>query len=581
MSDPETDTPAEHEPPELGRPGSRLTVSTAAEAAWQASMRTPSEAESEDGGLPDPASVHTGRRGLIVSAVHEAASAQSNAAAALQSEPPASPDDPADSPASAEPTASTAGHDSADHPEPRRIPLGPALRGLSAALLVVYGTVLAWAVPLIGSGWLAPWPMYVGMGVAGAVAIAALRPARAQILAWLALFWVAWIVTLPLGAYWDPEIRASSNAQDSVYASALTMLALVGLGLARPGAFRWLWLSVVVTTLPIAIREAVWGDYLYPWHGVAGAPVAVFVNPNNYATILVLAVGISLGWMSERITRPARWALGALAAVCAWLVTATQSRAALVALALVIVASAVLAAERHRPRWRRRIVEAARRAVNRGRRTRVALVGAALALPAAIAAAALAALVFPGDDETLRSDGLRAEMVSFALDRWWEHPWFGTGAGTFERLWAAGPSETPRPWVPPHNAFAEILSESGLVVTAPLVVLLVLLAWYAARPLVAGVTRLIARLIPETEAAGPIEPTGPRTPSADRAGHDAPCPCGLDRLASRHLVAMHLIAFVLAGVVISSPLAWFPWWLMLSGAVAVTVTCRRPAIFSE
>lgn len=593
----EADTPDGSDPPEpagaaiespsaTGELRSGLTVSTVTEAAWEASRRPtepapsapvtseqPAGQELEQGAVEQSAEP-PGKRGLVVSAVRDAMSAQSSAAVNIETSP-APPADPANATSPTTPPT--------DDPEPRRIRMRPVLSALAAILTVVYGTTLAWAVPLIGTAGFNPWPMYLGMAVAGAVALAVLRPPRPVALWLSALFWVCWISTIPLGALWSPDTKATANAQASVYASALAMLALVGLGLARPAAVRWLWLSVVLTTLPLAVREAVFGDYLYPWHGVIGAPVAVFVNPNNYATILVLMVGIALGWMTEPVSRAARWALGALSVVCIWLVFATTSRAALAALVIAVAASALLAAERGGVRHR--ATDALRAAAHRRPRTWAAFT----ALFAVAAAALLLGQLLPGDEATLRSDSLRARFVTFALERWREHPWFGTGAGTFESLWTATPG-TSRPSVPPHNGFVEILSENGLVAALPLAALLAVLTWQAARPLIAAIVRFIARLSPEPpagpgatdDAAAPVRPgpaTAPTAPTATPVTATptpaSPRSTGLDAVGSRHLLGMHLLTFVLAGVVISSPLAWFPWWMMLAGAVITAASRPR------
>lgn len=538
MTFPETDRshdPSSEEPvsaPEV-EPTQRsgLSISAVSDVAWKTSTT-----QADPLASPEPST----SQGLVVSAVRDAARAQTWAAGVLT-------------------TAGTADSDA----EPRRIPASALFSALAGALVVGYGTVLAWAVPLIGSAGVDPWPMYLTMGVAGVVALFALRPRPTVTLGLLTVFWVCWVATLPLGTYWSPDARASVNAQASVYASALTMLALVGLGLTRPAAFRWLWLSVVLTTLPLALREAVFGEYLYPWHGALGAPVAVFVNPNNYATILVLMVGIALGWMTERIPRPARWGLGMLVAVCVWLIGATTSRAALLALVLVFAASALLAAERLG--LRRRFATRARE-FGRQRPWFWVATGASLLVAVAVAAAAavsVLARVLPGDDETVRSDNLRIEFVAFALRQWRENPWFGTGAGTYERLWTTDPTATTtRPSVPPHNGFVEILSENGLVVAAPLCLLVLALAWYAVRPLVASIVRFATALVSDPAPRAPSN----RTAHARATSSDS-LPKGLDHAGSRHLVAMHVLAFVLAGLVISSPLPWFPWWLMLAGAV--------------
>lgn len=429
-------------------------------------------------------------------------------------------------------TAVSGGHDvtpAVSVRERRRPPWG--VMGVTA-----YGTALAWTMVWIATIGIDPWPVY---GVAAAAGVVGLIRARHRlgsvVLGLTVVFWTTWIIAIPHGPVWSWEDGGGPAALASAQAAGLAMLALVGMGLRDPRAFLWMWLGVVLTSLPIGLREALTGEHLYPWTGVPTAPVSVFINTNNYAAVLVVMVTLASGWALTTRSRLGRACLIALAACCAWLVWMTESRAGLVALLAGLTLTTVTAwrltrVRRGAPSWTGRLAERAQ--VLHGR-----AVGAGLALAAllALVGRALAHLLFPGDESTVRSDDLRHDLVHFALARWREHPWFGSGAGSFEGLWAP----TGGPVVPPHNGFVELLAENGLLVAGWLFAVLALLAALAAWP-----------VRTDAEASRPAREQAVRI------------------ITMQHLLAANLLGFVLAGVVVSSPLPWFPWWLMLSGAVA-------------
>lgn len=401
--------------------------------------------------------------------------------------------------------------------------------------VTAYGTALAWTMVWIATIGIDPWPVY---GVAAAAGVVGLIRARHRVgsvlLGLTAVFWTTWIIAIPHGPVWSWEDGAGPAALASAQAAGLATLALVGMGLRDPRAFSWMWLGVVLTTLPIGVREAFTGEHLYPWTGAPSAPVSVFTNTNNYAAVLVVMVTLASGWALSTRSGLGRVCLIALAACCAWLVWMTQSRAALVALLAGLALTAVTA-------WRLVLVRdnpsRMSRFAARVRPLPLGALGVGLVLVALLAllGQAFASLLFPGDDSTVRSDDLRRDLVRFALARWREHPWFGSGAGSFEGLWAP----TGGPVVPPHNGFVELLAENGLLVAGWLFAVLALLTVSAAWPVRGG-----------AEASRPAREHAMRV------------------ITMQHLLAANLLGFVLAGVVVSSPLPWFPWWLMLSGAVA-------------
>ncbi|GMA38624.1 hypothetical protein GCM10025883_06690 [Mobilicoccus caccae] len=91
--------------------------------------------------------------------------------------------------------------------------------------------------------------------------------------------------------------------------------------------------------------------------------------------------------------------------------------------------------------------------------------------------------------------------------------------------------------LPLHHTFVEILTEYGLLVFVPFVVVLVMIAWRAVR-------------IPRR---------------ASTLGR----PTSLDDAGARYLTFVFFVGFVMAGVVTSSALRWTPWWLMLASLVVL------------
>ncbi|WP_168583408.1 O-antigen ligase family protein [Gephyromycinifex aptenodytis] len=436
--------------------------------------------------------------------------------------------------------------------------LGSLLR-LSAIAFTFLVTALFVAVyQLLGPT--APWLIYGGAAFAGLLCVPGARPYRNAAVVALVGLWACFAATAAEATLWNPTWKIVINDTRGFTAAALIT---VGITLMSRGrlqsavALRALWLAVFALSAPMGIWEMLSGEHplrpaTSPWTGPPHSPSSYFVNPNNYAVILVVTIGIALLWLTERTSRWWRICLLLATLVASILLWQTQSRAGVAGALVAALGAGLLAAGRagllaRGAHWRRRHPFA----------LRIVGAGAALALLCAFAIPSLAArnpvlsLLLPGDADTVRSDSARLALIRHGIDFWRTSPWTGIGAARYEwALAAVDHPDVPRV-LPAHNGFVELLAERGLAMAAPLAVLLVVLAWRAIRP-AQGVTRRD----PQHSEPGAAFVTG-------RPRH-------LDERGGRCLLALYLAGFALAGVVVSSPLMWFPWWLLLASATSTS-----------
>lgn len=434
-----------------------------------------------------------------------------------------------------------------------------ATKALAPGAIALLGMLLAWygQISLRVTG---PERLAL-LALAGAIALLAVaslvrltwwrsRPVLAWLASWAGLAASAALTWrgLPVGE--RPalgQIRAVVSARDEVAllaAGALAGTALIVLSRGeRRGVrgFRWLWLGVLATTAPVALREILTDQHIVvtrwiEWYFTPHTPAATFANPNNYGCVLVAVVGTLLAWSLDQIPRWASTALVALAAFALWLTWTTLSRGAFAAIAVQLVMVGIgLAARLDVPRRLRR--SALARALTAALGTVVAA-----ALVAAFLVPALAArnplLRAPKAGETA-SDAQRLDLIRAGLRYWRSSPWVGTGPGTYEyHLTMEKPPGVADPTINAHNAFVEILSQYGVLGAVPLVALLGLLLWYAVRPGAEGV--------PEART-----------------------------ISLRVELACLLVAYAVTAVVVSSALALLLWYVMLAHAVAVAWTLDR------
>jgi len=434
-----------------------------------------------------------------------------------------------------------------------RSPRGIALaRAAAPWSIAVLGVLLAWYSQIsLRVGGLGRVPLALVVVAIGAIALAnvahsrwwRIRPVQAWLAWWLAMAVAAALTwrSLPVGE--DrvlAEVRAVVTAREEMALLAAGAVAgTVLIGTARGSrrgvaGFRWLWLGVLLSTAPVALWEIATDQHIVvtrwlDWYFTPHTPAATFANPNNYGCVLVAVVGTLLAWSLDAVSRWLAALLLALAACAAWLTWATLSRGAFAAIAVQVLIAVIGLAARRGWLARMRATPQNRRRSAAGGVVLVLLAAATFVVPALAARNPLLRAPKAGEGA---SDDARIELVRAAVRYWQSSPLVGTGPGTYEyHLTMERPAGVPDPTTNAHNAFAEILSQYGLLGSVPLVVLLGLLLWYVVRP--------------------------------------AP------DIARRVELACVLVAFVVTGLVVSSALALPLWFVMLAHAVAVGWSLQR------
>ncbi|MEP7159918.1 MAG: O-antigen ligase family protein [Dermatophilaceae bacterium] len=483
---------------------------------------------------------------------------------------------------------------------PRAAHLLARIGRLSPAALILLGLLLAWATqvsPRLQGAWrfgAGALGLCVGVVVLSAAASTQWWRSR-TVWAWLA-FWMVWVATLPwtlrpasmptpdpIGAAREaqqvaaglkypiqvPPLSGGDEVTQLALAAAVTGAMLLLAGGTRRGvlAFRALWLAVLWSTAPVAIREVVADRHIITtkydvWFFAPHTPAGPFQNPNNYACVLACAVGVLLVWVLDTSSRWWAGVLLASVALAAALEFTTGGRAALVAIVLQVLAALAVALRRRglsghasmgagRSTWRRAVV------VGAGVLVGSALVVLALVVPALTSRNPLTRLFATGDGDAAAYDSLRFDLTRTGLRYWWEHPWLGTGAGTFEtRLATELPHDVSNQTINLHNAFVEILSQYGVVVFAPFALLLLVLAWRVVdkRPLRHRPPRSTRSRAPESPRSGVLV--------AESRGSAQ----GVRRANYRLELASLLMMIAVTGVVVSSALALPMWFVMIAHA---------------
>lgn len=426
------------------------------------------------------------------------------------------------------------------------------LGGVAAFVVVIVLFYVGWApvVQLLAEArvW---WAFFaLSFAVALVCCVNARRQNCAPVVAFVG-FWCVWLVSLPLWSDVSVDKRVFTGTARSVLACALlaAALALLGRGTLRGArAFRTGWLIVVASTAAMGVAEVLTQQHYSPygpWLPPPWSPAGPFTNPNNFAVVLLLGVGLALCRMTERMPTWRRVALGGLVLVCVGLIVTTLSRAALAAVPLMALVAVHL--EWRRPGGTGSLWSVLRRNTSRGMVTAAVAIGGVGALLLLLPGSPLRRFLFPADDATEAADNLRLMLVRAGLDVWSTSPITGIGGGLSPAVVAKAHPEIGRV-IPLHNGFIQILVEYGLVVGLPLVVVLTVVAVRAATW---------------------------RRPSRTVSGRIHGRPRSLDSSGAAHLVAVYLVCFMLAGVLTSSPVLWMPWWAMLAGAVTCTWALPR------
>ncbi|GMA38653.1 hypothetical protein GCM10025883_06980 [Mobilicoccus caccae] len=387
------------------------------------------------------------------------------------------------------------------------------------------------------------WPAYLGLLAAGVLLSVRTRVWRSPAVWLFLLFWIVLGAWMPYALDVAPHTRlAEREAVGLGYCAALSVAVLLAGGRAGLRWWRIGWLLGLLLVGGVGVWELVTGDHLwvtperpFPFRGRVA--VATYINPNNFGIVLLSMIVALLAWRATARDRRVRIALVAAAVGAGLLVLASQSRAAVLGLVLVLALEMA------------RVVAArpglVRDAVTRHLRLTVtALVVVALAVISTFVVPALATrnpilrmIQDAMQPETGQSDLLRVALIRVSLRYLAESGYLGTGAGSFEPIMWNDPNSGIAIDANLHNAFFELLSQYGVVVGAALALvptLLLVVAWRS---------RLSARLRPQVAIV-------------------------------RTEMLGHLLVFVALGFTASSSLALPVWWLMLANACACAAALR-------
>jgi O-antigen ligase len=283
-------------------------------------------------------------------------------------------------------------------------------------------------------------------------------PEQQRGLAWLMLGWLFWL----------PASLAFSQAPGLSLPQAAMLLCLplawlAGRELERRGQLGWL----LEYGLPVLLLVLLaWGLLQGP-NTVTQKPQGPFNDPNTYAALLnLLTLPLLARYLAADLALAPRWlrtgqlALLAGAALVAFLVS---SRGA--ALAAVLVLPPLL--------W------LARKQSNFGRKLALLASVALLAYLAALAVSGGLSVAQRLVDTVQGGDPLRLMLLRSAWLAIMDHPWLGTGLGTFRLLYAQYrfPDETGTAggWV--HNDYLQVWLEAGLPMLLMLLGLVLWLVW--------------------------------------------------------------------------------------------------------
>lgn len=417
--------------------------------------------------------------------------------------------------------------------------------------------------PLARAGVL--WPIYYAFAL---LALALLWRSGVWRCVEALLFFTFWAVLASWAGFAlriTPDPRLGELEVRALTACAIVSIAVV-LGSRGDRAGVWAlragWLIGMGATCGIGVWEILTGHHLWittarPWpFGPGTVPAATFINPNNFSVALVgmlVAALAALASVTSRsyASRPLRALFGALAALAVVMIAFTESRAGMLGVVIVLSLEA----------RRRLITAAAGRPLSHVFRERcsgrwvwvigsvaalVAVLVAGFTVPALAARNPLQTLISDAfREETARSDSLRIDLLAVAWGYLRDSNWVGTGAGSFEPILWNDPTSGIDVDTNLHNAFVELLSQYGVVVFAPLAMVLVTLVW-------AGARRTPARPV-----------------AANRHGdNDSSAIPDLDvgGIARTELLG-YLAAYVLLGITASSALALQLWWLMLASSI--------------
>lgn len=276
-------------------------------------------------------------------------------------------------------------------------------------------------------------------------------------LGWLMLGWLAW---LPLSLTWSMSPGLSLPQMAPLLCLPLGWFA--GRLMRERGQLDGFLKIVLPGTLIVLL---VWGWVSGPDESFNAKMRGPFNDPNTYAAILnLLALPILSRYLAADLVRTAVWwRTGHLALMACWLLALflVASRGAF--LVLLVVSPFVMWSVRHRPGFARKVLLLA------------VVMGVAYGM-ADLAREGMSSVVLRLTDTLQQGDPARLMLLTSTWYMVQEHPWLGTGLGTFRLLYPRyrDPSEigTGGGWV--HNDYMQIWAEAGLPM---LLLLLGMVAW--------------------------------------------------------------------------------------------------------
>lgn len=288
--------------------------------------------------------------------------------------------------------------------------------------------------------------------------------------AWPAGLMLAWLLWLPFSLSWSIAPGLSLD-----YLGGLLCLPLAWLvGVANREQLNR-WLEVLLPGLLLVL--VLWGWQQGP-ETYTTKPQGPFNDPNTYAAVLnLLALPLLAGYLAQdmHVAPPLRRiGMLALLGITGFVAMLVSSRGATLALALVV--PILLWHGRHSPDFSRKLWSLGV--------ISVAAYSAALAATSELWAGK--AVIYRLAQTVQHGDQSRLDLMYSAWLMIQEHPWLGSGLGTFRLLYAQFrmPSEfgTAGGWV--HNDYLQLWQEAGL----PMLLILLGITFWVARMLTSAMS---------------------------------------------------------------------------------------------
>lgn len=294
--------------------------------------------------------------------------------------------------------------------------------------------------------------------LAGTIGVRSLPPRSA--LAWLMLGWLVW---LPASLAWS--LSPGFALPQAAVLACLPLGWIVGSALHKRGQL----VGLLEWGFPILLLILVLWGLLQGPYTLTAKPQGPFNDPNTYAALLnLLALPVLARYLAADIARLPAWqrtAQLALLAGVAFVAFLTASRGA--TLALLLVLPLLLWVARSQPTFARKLAS-------------LGVVTGVAYMSALVATGGMSSLGQRLVNTAEEGDPTRIMLIRSAWHMIQDHPWLGTGLGSFRLLYPqyrlSSETITAGGWV--HNDFMQIWLEAGLPM---LLLLLGIAAWVAVK----------------------------------------------------------------------------------------------------